>query len=154
MLVILCISIALLAFIQSTIGIGTFLASFLAIGFIMSIYTPKEKFDTRKELKRVCRGEGLPEETKEKKTWIGKAVDRAVASVAGEVVAAVGIKKHTETNYIAFKIIVIELNDIAVDSENNMYIWIGAFGKYHFLPNLLLPIILFAEKTFESFKKK
>lgn len=117
----------------------------LIAGGISALFVPTEKFDARKEMKLVYKGDWVPNDDKKKeeeknKSWFEKGIQSVVSSIQGEATVAFETKSIIERNFIAFKLITLTLHN------GEEYHWIGAFMKYHFAPGLILSIILPIEK--------
>jgi len=117
----------------------------LIAGGISALFVPTEKFDARKEMKLVYKGDWVPNDDKKKeeeknKSWFEKGIQSVVSSIQGEATVAFETKSIIERNFLAFKLVTLTLHN------GEEYHWIGAFMKYHFAPGLILSIILPIEK--------
>ena len=117
----------------------------LISGSISALFVPTEKFDARKEMKLVYKGDWVPNDDKKKeeeknKSWFEKGIQSVVSSIQGEATVAFETKSIIERNFLAFKLVTLTLHN------GEEYHWIGAFMKYHFAPGLILSIILPIEK--------
>jgi hypothetical protein len=87
-----------------------------------------ESFDAKKELKRVMRGDYLPDDDVNKpKGWLNKTLARAKASVATELATGLGYEIS-----IMPIIGVAQLATVKVPSVNRSFYWVGAFGKWNY----------------------
>ena len=117
----------------------------LIAGGISALFVPTEKFDARKEMKLVYKGDWVPNDDKKKeeeknKSWFEKGIQSVVSSIQGEATVAFETKSIIERNFLAFKLVTLTLHN------GEEYHWIGAFMKYHFAPGLILSILLPLEK--------
>ena len=116
----------------------------LVAGGISSLFVPTEKFDARKEMKLVYKGDWVPDDKKKEeekqKSWWEKGISSVVSSIQSEATVAFETKSIIERNFIAFKLVTLTLHN------GDEFHWIGAFQKYHFAPGLILSIILPIEK--------
>jgi hypothetical protein len=87
-----------------------------------------ESFDAKKELKRVMRGDYLPDDDVNKpKGWLNKTIARATASVTTELATGLGYEVS-----IMPIIGVAQLATVTVPSVNRSFYWVGAFGKWRY----------------------
>lgn len=105
--------------------------SFLLLPFIIiaALTCPNmTTFNAKKELKRVLRGQHLPEDHPEKpKGWLAETTARFTASVATELASGLGYEvEHRPLGCAIFT--TVKLN--SVDTE---CYWIGAFNKWYFI---------------------
>jgi len=85
-------------------------------------------FDAKKELKRVLRGQHLPENHPEKpKGWFAETTARVAATVAGELATGLGYEV-THMPLICAIFTTVKLNSL----DTECY-WIGAFNKWYFI---------------------
>lgn len=85
-------------------------------------------FDAKKELKRVFRGQHLPENHPEKpKGWFAETTARVAATVAGELATGLGYEV-THMPLICAIFTTVKLNSL----DTECY-WIGAFNKWYFI---------------------
>jgi hypothetical protein len=88
-----------------------------------------ESFDAKKELKRVMRGDYLPDgDVNKPKGWIDETLARAKASVATELATGLGYDVT-----IMSIISAIQLATVKVPSVNRSFYWVGAFGKWNYI---------------------
>lgn len=87
-----------------------------------------ESFDAKKELKRVMRGDYLPDtDVNKPKGWLNKTIARATASVTTELATGLGYEVS-----IMPIIGVAQLATVTVPSVNRSFYWVGAFGKWRY----------------------
>uniref|UniRef100_A0A7S4VK19 Uncharacterized protein n=2 Tax=Ditylum brightwellii TaxID=49249 RepID=A0A7S4VK19_9STRA len=88
-----------------------------------------ESFDAKKELKRVLRGENLPEDHPDKpKDWLSQTLARVAASVTTEV-AGLGGYEVTMTDYLG----ACKVASVNLLAANQVFYWVGVFGKWRFV---------------------
>eukprot|EP00567_Pseudictyota_dubia_P011234 CAMPEP_0197437820 /NCGR_PEP_ID=MMETSP1175-20131217/4969_1 /TAXON_ID=1003142 /ORGANISM="Triceratium dubium, Strain CCMP147" /LENGTH=310 /DNA_ID=CAMNT_0042967435 /DNA_START=92 /DNA_END=1024 /DNA_ORIENTATION=+ len=110
---------------------------FLPLAFLYAIQTcpSNESFDAKKELKRVMRGEKLPENHPEKpKDWLSKSIARVTASIGTELATSLGYEVCLNNIYGAFIVATVRVPSTELD-----FYWIGAFGKWHYLMQRPMP---------------
>jgi len=85
-------------------------------------------FDAKKELKRVYRGQHLPEDHPEKpKGWLAETTARLTATVATELASGLGYEVvHMPLGCAVFT--TVKLNSVDMECY-----WIGAFNKWYFI---------------------
>jgi len=102
----------------------------LLILYAMQNCPANDTFDAKKELKRVLRGQHLPEGHQDKPAgdWLSRTVARVTASVAAEAATALGY----EVSYFNMSGI-CTLATVDVPVMNLELYWIGAFGRWKYM---------------------
>jgi hypothetical protein len=94
-----------------------------------STVPPDSTFDAKKMLKRVLRKSDLPPSHPSKpKTWFGKAASRAMASVAGEALTALGYEVEIRDFGGCVKVARVRL-----EATGSNCVWVGVFNKWYFV---------------------
>mmetsp|Transcript_1256 Transcript_1256/g.1795 ORF Transcript_1256/g.1795 Transcript_1256/m.1795 type:complete len:302 (+) Transcript_1256:210-1115(+) len=97
--------------------------------YAMQTCPSNDSFDTKKELKRVLRGEYLPENHPDKpKDWFSKTVAKVGASVGAELSTGLGYKINMNTCFGLFTFVHVHLPL----AKQDLY-WIGVFGRWRYL---------------------
>eukprot|EP01083_Nonionella_stella_P025555 70342_1 len=109
-----------------------FKAVVLPIGILYGMMTcpANDTFDPKKELKRVLRGQHLPEGHQDKPPddWLSRTVARVTASVVAEASTAFGYEVSFTSFGGAFT-----LSKVLVPTLNMELYWIGAFGSWRYI---------------------
>jgi len=109
-----------------------FKAVVLPIGILYGMMTcpANDTFDPKKELKRVLRGQHLPEGHQDKPPddWFSRTVARVTASVVAEASTAFGYEVSFTSFGGAFT-----LSTVLVPTLNMELYWIGAFGSWRYI---------------------
>ena len=88
-----------------------------------------ESFDAKKELKRVMRGDYLPDgDVNKPKGWLDETLAKAKASVTTELATGLGYDVT-----IMSIISAVQLATVKVPSINRSFYWVGAFGKWNYI---------------------
>lgn len=88
-----------------------------------------ESFDAKKELKRVMRGDYLPDgDVNKPKGWLDKTLAKAQASIATELATGLGYDVT-----IMSIISAVQLATVKVPSVNRNFYWVGVFGKWNYI---------------------
>jgi len=104
---------------------------FLPITYLYASQTcpSRESFDAKKELKRVMRGEQLPEDHPDKpKDWLSQSIARVSSSIGTELATSLGYEVSLTDYFGACCVASVRVPTIDLD-----FYWIGAFGKWRFL---------------------
>eukprot|EP00980_Cylindrotheca_fusiformis_P009825 scaffold2164_cov106-Cylindrotheca_fusiformis.AAC.8 len=101
--------------------------------FYLVTNCPKESsFDVRKELKRVMRGNHLPESHPEKpKSWLEKQAARVTASVTTELATLPGYDMEMTPFFKPTPAVILTI--VTVPTLGAQYYWVGAHGEWYFL---------------------
>jgi len=95
----------------------------------------QDSFDAKKELKRVMRGESLPEDHPDKpKDWLSQTMARVAASVTTEIAGLGGYEVTMQDFLGAFTVTTVSL--LAAKQE---FYWVGIFGKWRFVTRREVP---------------
>lgn len=103
------------------------LVTCLILGGISALFVPTEKFDVRKEMKEVYKGDWQPnkkDDTKEK-SWFQKGLDNVLSSIQSEATLAFEAKRLVERNFIIFKLVTLTLHN------GEEFHWIGGMHHHH-----------------------
>lgn len=108
---------------------SSFTIILLPVFGIMYLTCPTdESFDAKKELKRVYRGQHLPEDDPNKpKSWLEKAAAKVAATVVAETTTALG---YTLTFIHASGFFTVA--KVKLDAAELEYYWIGCLNKWSF----------------------
>jgi acyl-CoA synthetase (AMP-forming)/AMP-acid ligase II len=90
---------------------GNILVTCLILGGISAVFVPTEKFDVRKEMKKVYKGDWQPNNDNKEKSWFQKGLDNVLSSIQSEATIAFETKSLIERNFIIFKLITLTLNN-------------------------------------------
>jgi len=99
-------------------------------GLYLFITCPtNDSFDGKKELKRVLRGEKLPEDHPQKpKGFLEKAMAKVSASLEAEAAAFAGCKIEIMDIFG-----IVKIASIKHPITNTVYIWLGAKSKWRYI---------------------
>ena len=90
---------------------------------------PQSSFDVKKELKRVLRGQHLPENHPQKpQGFLSETIARVTASVATELATLPGYEVTT-TDFVGAAVLIC----VRVPTANYDFYWIGAFNQWYFI---------------------
>lgn len=96
----------------------------------------EESFDVKKELKRVLRGDKLPDGHPDKpKDWLSRSIARVAASVGTELVTSLGYEVSLD-NFVGACTVAC----VRVPSADMDFYWIGLFGKWRFIMQRRIPV--------------
>lgn len=110
----------------------------LPVVFVYAVHTcpSNESFDAKKMLKRVMRGEQLPDNHPDKpKDWLSRSIARVAASVGTELATSLGYEIDLMNIAGACTIATVRVPSTELD-----FYWIGAFGKWHYLMQRKIPV--------------
>lgn len=97
--------------------------------FLLNNCPPDGSFDVKKELKRVLRGQHLPENHPDKpKGFLAETLARAAASVATELATLPGYEVTTWNVYNAAIV-----KSVRVPTANLQFHWIGAMNQWYYI---------------------
>mmetsp|Transcript_47311 Transcript_47311/g.143274 ORF Transcript_47311/g.143274 Transcript_47311/m.143274 type:complete len:310 (-) Transcript_47311:179-1108(-) len=109
----------------------------LPVAFVYAVHTcpSNDTFDAKKELKRVMRGEKLPDDHPEKpKDWLSKSIARVAASVGTELATSLGYEVCLNNILGACTVATVRVPSTEMD-----FYWIGALGKWYYLMQRQIP---------------
>lgn len=110
----------------------------LPVAFVYAVHTcpSNESFDAKKLLKRVMRGDQLPEDHPDKpKDWLSRSIARVAASVGTELATSLGYEIDLMNIGGACTIATVRVPSVEQD-----FYWIGAFGNWHYLMQRKIPV--------------
>ena len=96
-----------------------------------------DSFQAKKELKRVYRGQHLPDKHPDKpKSWLAKAAARVGASVGVEIFAAGGFETTFSPVVIWASVppvCLARFANVKINATGESFVWIGIVNKWYFL---------------------
>jgi hypothetical protein len=109
--------------------LATALAAPVAGLYLFSTCPTNESFDGKRELKRVLRGDKLPDDHPDKpQGFLGKALAKVSASIEAEAAALAGCKVEIVDIYG-----IVKLASIQHPVTNITYFWLGAVNKWRYV---------------------
>eukprot|EP00804_Cyclotella_cryptica_P010546 CCRYP_016321-RA/>CCRYP_016321-RA protein AED:0.44 eAED:0.44 QI:185/1/1/1/1/1/3/421/180 len=116
--------------------LATAVAAPLAGLYLMTTCPSNDSFDAKRELKRVLRGENLPEDHPDKpKNFLQKTIAKVNATIQAETDAFVGCKVE-----IVDLMGLLKIASILSPTSNKYYYWLGAVNKWRYLMTRDVPV--------------